>query len=72
MLNLRAQIEFGLPPRKALEAVTWLPAKAYALDQDLGTLEPGKLADPYRRRRPAQRGESSSRHLALWTGKPHR
>ncbi|MGC2402343.1 MAG: amidohydrolase family protein [Acidobacteriaceae bacterium] len=44
-LNLRSQVKFGLQPWQALETVTYLPAKAYALDKDLGTLEPGKLAD---------------------------
>jgi imidazolonepropionase-like amidohydrolase len=44
-LNLRAQVKFGLQPWQALETATWLPAKAYALDKDLGTIEPGKLAD---------------------------
>jgi Tol biopolymer transport system component len=44
-LNLRSQVKFGLPPWQALETVTSLPARAYALDKDLGTLEPGKLAD---------------------------
>jgi Tol biopolymer transport system component len=44
-LNLRAQVKFGVPPWQALETATYLPAKAYALEKDLGTLEPGKLAD---------------------------
>ena len=44
-LNLRAQVKYGLAPWQALETVTILPAKAYGLTKDLGTLEPGKLAD---------------------------
>jgi hypothetical protein len=44
-LNLRAQVKYGLAPWQALETATILPAKAYGLTKDLGTLEPGKLAD---------------------------
>ena len=44
-LNLRAQVKYGLKPWQALETATSLPARAFGLDQDLGTLEPGKLAD---------------------------
>ncbi|QMV19428.1 amidohydrolase family protein [Granulicella sp. 5B5] len=44
-LNLRAQVKFGMKPWQSLETVTSLPAKAYGLDKDLGTLEPGHLAD---------------------------
>lgn len=44
-LNLRAQVKFGLAPWQALETATILPAKAFGLSKDLGTLEPGKLAD---------------------------
>jgi hypothetical protein len=44
-LNLRAQVQFGLAPWQALETATSIPAKAYGLDKDLGTLAPGKLAD---------------------------
>ena len=44
-LNLRMQVKFGLAPWQALETVTSLPAKAYALSKDLGTLKKGKLAD---------------------------
>ncbi|MBS1821566.1 MAG: PD40 domain-containing protein [Acidobacteria bacterium] len=45
-LNLRAQVKYGhLAPWQALETATSLPAKAYGLSRDLGTLEPGKLAD---------------------------
>jgi Tol biopolymer transport system component/imidazolonepropionase-like amidohydrolase len=44
-LNLRMQVKFGLAPWQALETVTSLPAKAYYLSKDLGTIETGKLAD---------------------------
>jgi len=44
-LNLRAQVKYGLEPWQALETATSLPAKAYGLEKDLGTLEPGHLAD---------------------------
>ncbi|MBS1801257.1 MAG: PD40 domain-containing protein [Acidobacteria bacterium] len=45
-LNLRAQVKYGhLEPWQALETATSLSAKAYGLTRDLGTLEPGKLAD---------------------------
>jgi imidazolonepropionase-like amidohydrolase len=45
-INLRAQVKYGhLEPWQALESATSIPAKAYGLSKDLGTLEPGKLAD---------------------------
>src|ERR1700728_2984309 len=44
-LNLRMQVKFGLAPWQALETVTRIPAKAFYLSKDLGTLAPGKLAD---------------------------
>jgi hypothetical protein len=44
-LNLRAQVKYGRAPWQALETSTILPAKAYGLTKDLGTLEPGHLAD---------------------------
>jgi Tol biopolymer transport system component len=44
-LNLRAQVKYGRAPWQALETATVLPAKAYGLTKDLGTLEPGHLAD---------------------------
>jgi len=34
-----------MQPWQSLETSTWLPAKSYGLTKDLGTLEPGKLAD---------------------------
>ncbi len=45
-LNLRAQVKYGgLKPWQALETATSMAARAYGYDKDLGTLEPGKLAD---------------------------
>jgi hypothetical protein len=44
-LNLRAQVKFGLAPWQALQSATLLPARAYHKDQDLGSIEAGKLAD---------------------------
>jgi Tol biopolymer transport system component len=44
-LNLRAQVKYGMAPWQALETATSMAAKAYGLGKDLGTLEPGKLAD---------------------------
>jgi hypothetical protein len=44
-LNLRAQVKFGLEPWQALQTATLLPAKAFGVEHDLGTIEPGKLAD---------------------------
>jgi len=44
-LNLRAQVKYGRAPWQALETATILPAKGFGLAKDLGTLEPGKLAD---------------------------
>src|SRR5258708_17125399 len=44
-LNLRAQVKFGVEPWRALQTATILPAKAFGVSGDLGTIEPGKLAD---------------------------
>jgi len=44
-LNLRAQVKFGMAPWQSLETSTILPARAYGLTNDLGTLTPGHLAD---------------------------
>ena len=44
-LNLRAQVKFGLEPWQALQTATLLPARAFGVEHDLGTLEAGKLAD---------------------------
>src|SRR5260370_14359573 len=44
-LGLRAEVKFGLQPWEALQTATLLPAKAFGYSKDLGSLEPGKLAD---------------------------
>ncbi len=44
-LNLRAQVKFGLAPWQALQSATLKPARLYNVANDLGTVEPGKLAD---------------------------
>ena len=44
-LNLRAQVKFGLAPWQALQSATLKPARMYNVANDLGTVEPGKLAD---------------------------
>jgi hypothetical protein len=43
--NLRSQVHFGLAPYEALQTATRLPARVFGVESDLGTLEPGKLAD---------------------------
>src|SRR5580658_1879707 len=44
-LGLRAQVKYGLQPWQALQTATLLPAKAFGVEKDLGTLTAGKLAD---------------------------
>jgi Tol biopolymer transport system component len=44
-LNLRAQVKFGVKPWEALQTATILPARAYGVADQLGTIETGKLAD---------------------------
>src|SRR2546425_8735265 len=45
-LNLRAQVLLGnLPAWRALQSATKLPAEMFSVAKDLGTIEPGKLAD---------------------------
>jgi len=43
--ELDSYVRYGLSPFQALQAATWIPAQALGIDQDLGTLETGKLAD---------------------------
>jgi hypothetical protein len=44
-LNLRAQVKYGLKPWEAIQTATILPARAFGVANDLGTVEVGKLAD---------------------------
>ena len=44
-LGLRAQVKYGLEPWRALPTAMLLPAKAFGVEKDLGTLEVGKLAE---------------------------
>jgi imidazolonepropionase-like amidohydrolase len=43
--GIRALVERGVSPMDALVATTRTPARAFGVDGELGTLEPGKLAD---------------------------
>lgn len=44
-LALRAEVQYGFQPWEALQTVTLLPARAFGYGKDLGSIEPGKLAD---------------------------
>jgi imidazolonepropionase-like amidohydrolase len=43
--ELRAFVQGGMTPLQALRVATLFPAQTLGLDQDLGSIEPGKLAD---------------------------
>lgn len=43
--NLRLAVEAGLPPAEALKALTLTPARLFGVEEVLGTLEPGKIAN---------------------------
>jgi len=38
-------VEYGMPPMKVISAATSVPPRLYGLEDELGTIEPGKLAD---------------------------
>ncbi len=38
-------VRYGMPPMKVISAATRLPARLYGLGDELGTIEPGRLAD---------------------------
>jgi imidazolonepropionase-like amidohydrolase len=44
-LNLRALVRYGMTPYEALRTATIVPARQIGVGRDLGTVEPGKLAD---------------------------
>ncbi|PPK62063.1 amidohydrolase family protein [Actinokineospora auranticolor] len=44
-LNLRAMAKYGLTPYEALRSATILPAQQLGVEDDLGSVTPGKLAD---------------------------
>jgi Tol biopolymer transport system component len=44
-LNIRALAKYGMTNFEALQAATIVPARAQGVDQDLGSIEVGKLAD---------------------------
>jgi imidazolonepropionase-like amidohydrolase len=43
--EMELYVEAGLSPMEALQAATLVPARAMKRDGDLGTIEPGKIAD---------------------------
>jgi imidazolonepropionase-like amidohydrolase len=43
--ELELYVEGGLTPLQAIQTATLMPARAMGLDAELGTVEPGKLAD---------------------------
>ena len=44
-LVLRSLVMHGVPPAQALRSASAIPAQVWGVDKDLGTLEPGKVAD---------------------------
>jgi imidazolonepropionase-like amidohydrolase len=38
-------VQYGMPPMKVISGATRLPPELYGLEDELGTIEPGKLAD---------------------------
>ena len=45
LMELEHYVRGGLPPAEVIRSATAVPAEAIGLGADLGTIEPGKLAD---------------------------
>jgi imidazolonepropionase-like amidohydrolase len=43
--EIKAHVDMGMPPARAISAATRVGARILGRGQDLGTIEPGKLAD---------------------------
>jgi imidazolonepropionase-like amidohydrolase len=43
--ELKAHVDVGMPPHRAIAAATRVNARLLGMEKDLGTVEPGKLAD---------------------------
>ena len=43
--EIKAHVDLGVPPLRAISAATRIGARALGRGSDLGTIEPGKLAD---------------------------
>lgn len=43
--EIKAHVDMGMPPSRAIAAATRINARILGMEKDLGTIEPGKLAD---------------------------
>ena len=43
--ELKAHVDMGMPPQRVIAAATRVNARILGMEKDLGTIEPGKLAD---------------------------
>jgi imidazolonepropionase-like amidohydrolase len=43
--EIKAHVDMGMPPQRAINAATRVNARILGMEKDLGTVEPGKLAD---------------------------
>ena len=42
---MRKAVEFGIPKEQAILAATLIPAREIGREEEIGSIEPGKLAD---------------------------